>query len=157
MTPFGMPVEPEVNRIFATVSGLTLLSGFAAHEREMIRERSIAGTKRLAHAGAWLGGIVPFGYRKEGEKRESRLVIADTCLEGLAVSEADIVREVYRMAAEDRLSCRVIAEHLTAAGIPCAYTRDDRLLLRGKRRLRTSGIWRASRILPHPFRAPCHL
>jgi site-specific DNA recombinase len=133
----------------STASGrlmLTLLSGFAAHEREMIRERSIAGTKRLASAGAWLGGIVPFGYRKEGEKRESRLVIAETCLDGLAVSEADIVREVYRMAAEDHLSCRVIAEHLTAAGIPCAYTRDDRLLLRGKRRLRTSGIWRAGRI-----------
>src|SRR3954469_4980356 len=112
----------------------------------MIRERSIAGTKRLAQAGAWLGGIVPFGYRKEGEKRESRLVIADTCLDGLGVSEADIVREIYRMAAEDRLSCGVIAEHLTAAGIPCAYTRDDRLLLRGKRRQRTSGIWRAGRI-----------
>jgi hypothetical protein len=63
-----------------TASGrlmLTLLSGFAAHEREMIRERSIAGTKRLARAGAWLGGIVPFGYRKEGDKRDAKLVIAD--------------------------------------------------------------------------------
>src|SRR3954452_19036667 len=50
------------------------------------------------------------------------------------------------MAAEDRLSCRVIAEHLTAAGIPPVYTRDDRLLLRGKRRQRTSGIWRAGRV-----------
>ena len=133
----------------STASGrlmLTLLSGFAAHEREMIRERSIAGTKRLASAGAWLGGIVPFGYRKEGEKREARLVIADSPLDGLSVSEADVVREIYRMATEDRLSCRQIAEHLTAAGIPSVYTRDDRLLLRGKRRQRTSGIWRAGRI-----------
>jgi len=132
-----------------TASGrlmLTLLSGFAAHEREMIRERSIAGTRRLAHAGAWLGGIVPFGYRKEGEKQEARLVIADACLEEVGMSEADVVRQIYHMAAEERLSCRAIAEHLTATGIPCVYARDDRLLLRGKRQERTAGIWRASRV-----------
>jgi len=47
---------------------LTMLSGFAAHEREQIRERSMAGTNRKAAEGAWLGGIIPFGYRKEGTK-----------------------------------------------------------------------------------------
>ena len=31
---------------------LTLLSGFAAHERELIRERSMAGSQRLAESGA---------------------------------------------------------------------------------------------------------
>jgi DNA invertase Pin-like site-specific DNA recombinase len=36
---------------------LTLLSGFAAHERELIRERSMAGTNRLAETGTWLGGV----------------------------------------------------------------------------------------------------
>src|SRR5215212_194402 len=38
----------------ATATGrlmLTMLSGFAAHERELIRERSVAGTNRLAEAG----------------------------------------------------------------------------------------------------------
>src|SRR5271155_4048963 len=44
---------------------ITMLSGFAAHEREVIRERSMAGTARKAEEGTWLGGIVPFGYRKE--------------------------------------------------------------------------------------------
>jgi hypothetical protein len=43
---------------------LTMLSGFAAHEREVIRERSVAGTNRVAESGAWMGGIVPFGYRQ---------------------------------------------------------------------------------------------
>ena len=55
----------------ATATGklmLTLLSGFAAHEHAVIRERSLAGTNRVAQAGAWLGGIVPYGYRKEGER-----------------------------------------------------------------------------------------
>src|ERR1700690_3530617 len=54
---------------------LTLLSGFAAHERELIRERSVAGTNRLVEAGAWLGGVVPFGYRKEGERGQGRLEV----------------------------------------------------------------------------------
>src|SRR6185436_8012272 len=56
---------------------LTLLSGFASHEREMIRERSLAGADRLAAGGAWLGGIVPYGYRKVGEKRHAHLVLAE--------------------------------------------------------------------------------
>ncbi len=125
---------------------LTFLSGFAAHEREVIRERSVAGTKRLAQAGAWLGGIVPFGYRKQGEKREARLAIAAIPMPGFGLSEAEIVRSIYCMAVEDRLSCRAIADRLNAMGVPCAYARDERLLLRGKRRQRTSGIWRAGRV-----------
>jgi site-specific DNA recombinase len=55
---------------------LTMLSGFATHEREVIRQRSVAGTKRLAAAGVWLGGIVPYGYRRVGEKRDARIVIS---------------------------------------------------------------------------------
>ena len=45
----------------ATATGklmLTLLSGFAAHEHAVIRERSLAGTNRVATAGAWLGGRI---------------------------------------------------------------------------------------------------
>src|ERR1051326_5746038 len=56
---------------------LTLLSGFASHERDVIRERSMAGASRVAEAGAWMGGIVPYGYRKVGEKRDAHLVISD--------------------------------------------------------------------------------
>src|SRR5450759_3087677 len=50
----------------ATATGrlmLTMLSGFAAHEREVIRERSVAGTNRCAEAGAWLGGVVTYANR----------------------------------------------------------------------------------------------
>lgn len=125
---------------------LTMLSGFAAHEREVIRERSLAGTLRLAEAGAWLGGIVPYGFRKVGEKRNSHLVVSDDPIRGLAMSEADVIREVFRMAAVERESCRFMAARLNNLGIPCSYVRDDRLLLRGKRKSRTSGVWRPGRI-----------
>ena len=125
---------------------LTLLSGFAAHERDTIRERSVAGTRRVAEAGVWLGGIVPYGYRKIGEKRTGHLAISEDDIPGVAMSEADVIREIFRMGAVERKSCRVIATRLNALRIPCAYTRDDRLVLRGKRREKTSGMWRAGRV-----------
>ncbi len=58
----------------ATATGrlmLTMLSGFAAHERDQIRERSMAGTDRLARAGAWLGGIVPVWLSERGRGQRS--------------------------------------------------------------------------------------
>jgi site-specific DNA recombinase len=125
---------------------LTFLSGFASHEREMIGERSAAGTNRVAEAGAWLGGIVPYGYRKVGEKQNAQIVVSEEAIPGLAMSEAEVIREVFRMAAVEKKSCRVIAAWLNDLRIPCAYVRDDRLTLRGKRKQRTSGIWRPGRI-----------
>lgn len=125
---------------------LTLLSGFASHERDVIRERSVAGTFRMAEAGAWMGGIVAFGYRKVGEKRTARLEVCEEPIPGVEMSEADVIREVFRMAAVERKSCYVIAERLNQLRIPCAYSRDDRLVLRGKRKLKTSGMWRPGRI-----------
>lgn len=133
----------------ATATGrlmLTMLSGFAAHERDQIRERSMAGTERLARAGAWLGGIVPYGYRKEGEDREAHLVISEEEIPGVGFSEAEVIRRMFRLAADERASCFRIADFLNTLRVPCAYARDGRLLLRGKRRQRTSGLWRAARV-----------
>ncbi|MGD0670027.1 MAG: recombinase family protein [Bryobacteraceae bacterium] len=133
----------------ATATGrlmLTMLSGFAAHEHAVIRERSLAGTNRVAQAGAWLGGIVPFGYRKVGEKAAARLVVSEEPIPGLDLSEADVVRMIYRMAAVERKSCHAIAARLSELQIPCAYQRDDRPVLRGKRKQRTSGLWRPGRV-----------
>jgi len=125
---------------------LTMLAGFAAHERDAIRARSVAGTNRVAEGGAWMGGIVPYGYRKVGEKRDAKLVVSEELIPGLAMSEAEVIREVFRMATVEKASCRVIAARLNDLRLPCAYVRDDRLLLRGKRKQRTSGVWRAGRI-----------
>ncbi len=125
---------------------LTMLSDFASHERDVIRERSVAGTLRVAEAGVWLGGIVPYGYRKVGEKRNAHTVICEEPIPDLAMSEVDVIREVFRMAAVEQKSCRVIAVRLNDLRVPCAYVRDDRLLLRGKRKQRTSGVWGPGRI-----------
>src|SRR5262249_51845101 len=125
---------------------LTMLSGFATHEREVIRERSVAGTRRVAETGAWLGGIAPYGYRKVGEKGAARLVISEEQIPNLAMSEADVVRLIYRMSAVEKKSSRHIAVHLNNLHVPCAYSRDDKLFVRGKRRHRTLGVWRGPRV-----------
>ena len=133
----------------ATATGklmLTMLSGFAAHEHAVIRERSLAGTNRVAQAGAWLGGVVPYGYRKEGEKGKAHLVLAKEPIPGLELSEAEVIQNIFRMSAIEKKSCFVIAEYLNRIGVPCAYVRDARLVTRGKRKSHTAGLWRPSRV-----------
>jgi len=81
----------------------------------------VAGTIRVAEAGRWLGGIVPYGYRKVGEKRDAHLVISEDPIPDLAMSETEVIREVFRMAAVEQKSCRVIAVRLNDLRVPCAY------------------------------------
>src|SRR5579871_5240119 len=105
----------------ATASGrlmLTLLSGFAAHEREVIRERSLAGSQRVAQNGGWLGGRLPFGYCRAGGQRQAGMILSEEPLPGLDVSAAEVIRRIFRMAAEDRQSCPRIADYLNALGVP---------------------------------------
>jgi site-specific DNA recombinase len=133
----------------ATATGrlmLTMLSGFAAHERELIRERSVEGTRRLAEAGAWLGGIVPYGYRKVGERGQSRLVVSDEPIPGFEMSEAEVVREIYRLSGTEKKSCQAIADHLARKGIPCGSAAHTSGLESGKRARRTAALWRASHV-----------
>ena len=120
--------------------------GFAAHERELIRERSVAGTNRRAESGAWLGGVVPYGYRKQGEKGDARLVVCEEKVPGLELSEADVVRMIYRMSGTDKKSCQKIADHLNREGIPCTAGANG--AGEGKRSRGMAPIWRPSHAVP---------
>lgn len=124
---------------------LTLLSGFAAHERDVIRERSVAGTNRKAEAGVWLGGVVPYGYVKEGAKGQLRLAVNEAPIPGLDLSEADVVRTIYRMSAADKQPCQRIADYLNRIGVPCGSAQNTKVE-DGKRRRRTARLWRPSHI-----------
>jgi site-specific DNA recombinase len=133
----------------ATATGrlmLTMLSGFAAHERELIRERSIAGSNRIAETGAWMGGIVPYGYRKQGERGHAGLVICEEPIAGFDFSEAEVVRTIYRMSAEEKQSCMTIADYLSRTGVPCASAGNAPGVRAGKRSKHNSGIWRPSHV-----------
>jgi site-specific DNA recombinase len=125
---------------------LTVLSGVAGFERDNIIQRSIEGTNRLAREGAWLGGIVPYGYTVEGKKRDARLVVAEEPIPGSPYSEAGVVRRIYELAGKEGKSCMYIAERLNQVGISPDYTRDGRAVRVGKRQRVTTGIWRAGRV-----------
>jgi site-specific DNA recombinase len=117
-------------------------ASFAALERSNFLERSKAGTARLVKTGIWVSGIVPYGYYR-GEDRF--LHINETLLPGTTVSEAEVVRMMYRWATEGQSTLK-IARMLNAMGIPPHYVKDGRLVQRGKRKVHTSGKWFAGRV-----------
>jgi len=119
------------------------LSSIAGLERETILQRMAEGTNRVVREGAWRG-VVPYGYRRVGERRHARLIIADDPIPGFSMSEADVVRLVYRMCVEEGKSCVQIAMHLNRLGILTAYQIDGHSI--GKRKLKTAGIWYGGRI-----------
>lgn len=125
---------------------LTILSGVAGLERDTLLERSKAGTNRLAREGAWLGGIVPYGYRVEGKRNEARLTVADEPMPGVGLSEADVVRLLYQMAGDEGRSTIAIAASLNALGIPTRYVLDGREVERGKRKQATANHWSPGRV-----------
>lgn len=124
----------------------TFQSAIGRLERENTLQRSMDATLRYAREGVWLGGIVPFGYRVEGKDKDARLCIAEEFIPEIGMSEADVVREIYRMAGDEELSCIAIADRLNARGIPTHYLRDGRQVVRNKRKQRTRGVWRGGRV-----------
>jgi len=121
----------------------TIFASVAQLERDNIRERSMAGTSRVAKTGKWMGGIVPYGY-KVGEDRH--IEVNEDSIPGTNIPEAEVVRMIYRWTGEEKLSTLKIAQKLNSMGIPAHYAKDGRQLLRGKRRARTSGKWHPHRI-----------
>jgi site-specific DNA recombinase len=124
----------------------SILGATASYERELIKQRSLDATRRLAADGVWLGGIVPYGYRTVGEGKDRRLALSEEPIPGLEISEVDVVRLVYRLCADDGWACWKIAHDLNTRGVPTAYAQAERAVLRGKRREKTQGVWRQGRV-----------
>jgi len=51
-----------------------MMVSFANYERELIRERVLKGQRAKKAAGGFCGGKAPWGYRKEGEEKDSTVV-----------------------------------------------------------------------------------
>ena len=107
-------------------------------------------THHWAKEGIWLGGIVPYGYRVEGQKKQARLVVSESQLMGTSYTEAGVIRLVYKLLAVEQWSCVNIAEYLNSLGIPPSYVKASRqvqkLGVEGKLMVNTAGVWTLSRI-----------
>jgi site-specific DNA recombinase len=133
--------------------GTTVLSAAARYERRLIIERSIAGSNRVAREGKWLGGIVPYGYRLDTDRC---LTVSEVPIPGLPLSEADVVRQIFKRCGVDGWGTVKIASELNALHVPTTYARDERSVAMGdvlgtrgagKRRRRTAGTWSPGAVL----------
>lgn len=121
---------------------VTILAGVADFDRNVILDRLWNGANRCAKAGKWLGGIVPYGYIVV----DGYLAVSDDLLPDSKYSEADIVRLIFNLTVNQKMSTIKIAQYLTSLGVPPSYTKDRRTVLKGKRKEATAGIWHSSRI-----------
>jgi site-specific DNA recombinase len=137
----------------STPSGKFMFNIFAAaagFARDSQLERMAEGINHWAREGVWLGGVVPYGYSVVGQKKQARLMVSETLLPGLTLSEAGVVRMIYRLLANEGWSCVKIAEHLNALGVPTSYASWGRHVTRtrpeGKQRVPSAGVWMYGRI-----------
>ena len=135
---------------------LTILSGVAGLERDNIIQRSAEGIGRLVRAGAWVGGVAPYGYRVQGKRKDARLVVSDEPVARTGLTESDVVRLIFRMAGDEGKSCLAIADHLNQLGVPPSIPSEDPSSTpRGKRTRAAAGIWRDNR-LQYMLRSPTY-
>ena len=71
-------------------------------------------------------------------------MISDEPLPDSELSEAEVVRTIYRMSGTEKKSCQKIADHLNRTGIPCGSAENTQVSEAGKRTRRTAPIWRPS-------------
>lgn len=123
---------------------LTILAGVADLERETILDRLWHGANRAARQGKWLGGIVPYGYFVNDEKF---LEINENPIPGKDMSEADVVRLIFHLIADEEMSTIKAADYLNALAIPPSYTIHNRKIKKGKRKENTASVWRPNAVL----------
>ncbi|TAK31154.1 MAG: hypothetical protein EPO21_18000 [Chloroflexota bacterium] len=118
-----------------------LLGSLAELDRSSTLERLVQGRNRLARAGKWTGGVVPFGYDLDEDRC---LTVSGRLVEPLRITEADLVRSVFQAIAGGS-SCSAEALRLNTLGVPCARRYAGHK--KGPMAIPTPrGLWDASRI-----------
>jgi site-specific DNA recombinase len=99
--------EPFDTGSAAGLMMLQMLDVFAEFEHATIVDRVTAGIERRAKEGRWPTGRLPFGYRRDEQKR----VIPDE-------RTAPVVRSIFELYAQGRLGTAAIARTLTDEQAP---------------------------------------
>jgi site-specific DNA recombinase len=94
-----------------------LLGSIAELERATITERTRLGRGRAVRSGKWTTGPIPWGYDVDADRY---LIPSERMVPGLAITEAELVRELFRRMAEGS-TLRTEALRLAALGVPVVY------------------------------------
>lgn len=107
---------PQADIIAQAVSEFMfqLLASLAQLDRATFLGRASLGRRRHAKAGRFLSGPVPFGFEIDGD---GMLAESGRLIPQLGMSEADLVREVFRRIADGE-SCGDVADWLNRLGVP---------------------------------------
>ncbi|MBB6676458.1 recombinase family protein, partial [Cohnella lubricantis] len=123
---------------------ITVLAGQAELDRDTMLDTMWHGANRAARKGKWLGGIVPYGYRKDDE---GYLEISEEPIPTKPeLSEAGVVRLMFELLVERQWSTIQIADYFNDLKIPPSYVRDGRRVKKGVRKVKTAGVWSPGRI-----------
>jgi site-specific DNA recombinase len=118
-----------------------LLGSIAELERETIRERMTIGRDRLARAGKFINGPVPFGYDVDDE---DHLVPSSRWVAEVGMSEQELVRELFARVANGDSSVKV-TRWLRAAGVRASRRYFNRRR-REEREVVETDYWSPSRV-----------
>ena len=96
--------------------------------KAQFKERCIAGLRRSARQGVWVGSMAPYGYKTTGKKSTRRLIVDDDLIsDELGMSQADVVRWAFQMA-ENGETVYQITKALNARNIPSRFSQDEKFL-----------------------------
>lgn len=87
--------------------GLQLMGAAAELERGLIAERTKDGRARRRAEGKWIGGPIPYGYRRDSE---GRFTSEET--------EAAVVRRIYDITDTERVGVRELQKRLVGTPAP---------------------------------------
>jgi site-specific DNA recombinase len=91
-----------------------LLGSLAQLDRAQVLEQLSRGRDRVARNGKWTDGLVPYGYTVD---KDGHLTPSDRLVEVAGMTEADVVRELYRRLAQGS-SATAESRRFTALAIP---------------------------------------
>jgi site-specific DNA recombinase len=92
-----------------------LLGSMAELERSTISERLTLGRDRVVRQGQYTGGPIPTGYDLDDDRR---LVPSTRIVAQLGISEADMVRDIFKRIANGESTMNSECARLTALGVP---------------------------------------
>jgi site-specific DNA recombinase len=94
-----------------------ILGAMAEFDRANTVERLTGGRRAVTRAGAFVGGVIPFGYEVD---TQSQLVPSRRRLEALGMTEAEAVADMFRRMADEGATTVSEAQRLNAHGVvPC--------------------------------------
>lgn len=109
-------------RVIRPGDNLTTEYIFAAvseEEKRRMLDQLYSGIRRKAKDGYFIGGVPPFGYQLNSERR---LEPAKEEILGVGMSEAEIIKLIYRLFTEEGKTTGQVADYLNSLGIPTRST-----------------------------------